>query len=342
MKVLLHGWQKNHYVYDGLIENLGAGNIFSYLPLIFNRNYGDTADSFNSEDFTDNLDSFDLIIFTPRSFYDTNFKHLLEHKTSTPKVFLDLEDDFFIRNIYKHEEIDLYFKRELYTSLQFLSTAKWYVRYMYGSQILPPVHRRIGIPQDLINSFPYKVAISDNGQSKLRPFPLTVRIEYPLTTLKEHSAENDLFFCLTLSTVPDRHRYYRAIKKWSMDGNTFKKFISSGGVPKDRYVELLSGSKAAISVRGMGYDTDRYWEIPRFGSTLFSQKIPIFIENDFVDGESAVFFNNLAELKNKFYKYVLKSNEWREIAGAGFKHFVAYHTPKMRIQNSLLNKLNEI
>ena len=53
MKVLLHGWQKNHYVYDGFVENLDARNIFSYIPVTFNRNYDDKADSYNSEDFTE-------------------------------------------------------------------------------------------------------------------------------------------------------------------------------------------------------------------------------------------------------------------------------------------------
>ena len=342
MKVLLHGWQKNHYVYDGFVENLDARNIFSYIPVTFNRNYDDKADSYNSEDFTENLDSFDLIVFTPRSFYDANFKHFLEHKTSTPKVFLDLEDDFFVRNIYKHSEIDLYFKRELYVSVNYLSSAKWYVRYMYGSQILPPIHRRIGLPSDLVNSFPYRIATSDSGLSRIKPFPLTVRMEYPNTRAEEFSADTDLFFCLTLSTVPDRHRYYKAIKKWVADNHDFKDFISAGGIPKDRYVEMLSNSKVAISVRGMGYDTDRYWEIPRFGTALFSQKIPILIENNFIDGESAVFFDNFVDLKNKFYRYVLRSDEWKEIARAGSRHFLKRHTPKLRVRNSLLDKLKEI
>jgi hypothetical protein len=330
LKVLLHGWQKNHFIYDGFVDCVGKDNVTSYLPRAFNVNYGDVADTYDSSEIFQNAEDYGLILFTPRSLFDVNFSRFLGMSTSAPKVFMDLEDDFFLRNIYKSPHISYYFKRELYSSLSAKSTVKWYFRYLYGSQILPPIHRRIGVPLKVIDSFPYKIAYASEGNSKLRPLSLTIRNDSLTTTSIAGNREIDLFFCLTLSTVKDRHEYFRKVRKWLSGQVDLKSFVKNGGVPKDLYVRNLVNSKAAISLRGMGFDTDRYWEIPALGAVLFSQRLPLVIDHDFIDGESAIYFHDFPDFSNQFVKYVVKSDEWKEIARRGRENFLRFHTPKSR------------
>ena len=42
-------------------------------------------------------------------------------------------------------------------------------------------------------------------------------------------------------------------------------------LPWADYMRLLSRSKIGVSVRGLGYDTYRYWEIPYAGALLLEQ-----------------------------------------------------------------------
>jgi spore maturation protein CgeB len=93
-------------------------------------------------------------------------------------------------------------------------------------------------------------------------------------------------------------------------------------------------------LRGYGYDTARYWEIASRGSALFSQELPLIIPNNFVDGESALFFSNKEQFKNKFKKYVAKSDEWKEIGRAAHKLFYKHHTPEKRVREQILNQIN--
>lgn len=341
IRVLLHGWQHNHYLTDGLKENLGLNSVYSFLPPIIAKNYGDTCDTTSSLIALDKIDEFDLIIFTPRSFYDKNFYKFLFHRTSSPKVFVDLEDDFLLRNIYKNKEIALYFKRETYKSQNIFNSIIWYMRHVYGSQILPPIHRKIGIPPALIPSLPYAISHEYASREKLRPLPLTIRLREPAP---EPSVMRniDLSFCLNLKTIPTRKYYFKRIKGWISTDKNIKSFVRAGGLPQEDYIRLLKASKASISLRGMGFDTDRYWEIPYYGSVLVSQKIPIRIENNFQDGESAIFFDSFSELKEKVYKYVLKSDEWIGIAEKGHSLFMKYHTPEARVRMSFLNYVTDL
>ena len=248
MKVLLHGWQKNHFIYDGFVDVIGKKNVTSFLPQTFHKNYGDEADTYDSASLSP--DDYDLIVFTPRSFYDKNFKTFLD--AGDINVFMDLEDDFFLRNIYKNPSISVYFKREIYTVLP-ASTPVWYTRYFYGSQFLPPIHRKIGIPAHLIDSLPYSIARVGHNNRKLRTLSLTIRNgDIPTDSdIISFRRNIDLFFCLTLSTIRVRHVYDRKIWGWTRSQKMIS-FIRSGGVPKNFYSNRLLSSKAAISLRGMG------------------------------------------------------------------------------------------
>ena len=93
----------------------------------------------------------------------------------------------------------------------------------------------------------------------------------------------------------------------------------------------MARSNIGLSFRGVGYDTGRYWEVPMLGKCLMAQRTPLWIPNDFVDGESALFFSSIVEMREKFKKYYTKSDEWMEIARNGQKKFLKFHTPEKRV-----------
>lgn len=69
--------------------------------------------------------------------------------------------------------------------------------------------------------------------------------------------------------------------------------------PKKDYNALLSKSMIAVSARGAGWDTYRYWETAYFGCALLSQRLGIVIPDNFVDGTEAIFFDGVDDFKKK-------------------------------------------
>ena len=284
-----------------------------------------------------NPDDYDAIIFFNTAFYSKNFFQILNAKTSTKKVFLDEIDDFFVRKIINHPEIDLYIKREYYT----VAPAKnyiinWTIR--YAREMLRPA----GAPKDyhqwLYSKWNQPCGFSwqyARQQSKTPFLPLSVSVPDPATHQPAIIKPEEKFLSLSFighPNNPERRRYINYLNNNSEDYGFDNSYISTDIVSQKEYYDILSNSQAGLSLRGVGVDTWRYWEIPSRKVALFSQRLPISINNDFIDGESAVFFSSEEELKQKFSKYILKSTEYIDIARNGHAHYKKYHTPLRRAQ----------
>ena len=98
-------------------------------------------------------------------------------------------------------------------------------------------------------------------------------------------------------------------------------------LPWADYMRLLSRSRIGVSVRGLGYDTYRYWEIPYAGTLLLAETPQTVIPDNFVDGREAVFapVERLAERARE-----LLDGDTREIADAGRRKLLASHTSVQR------------
>ncbi len=117
-------------------------------------------------------------------------------------------------------------------------------------------------------------------------------------------------------------------------GENFDSFNRRGSF----YLEELSACKINISLRGGGFDTLRYWEIPAVGSLMLSEPADIKIENNFVDKKQAVFCNPSVDDLLDLCNYYLKNEFKREqIAKKGNQHLLKYHTDIVRA-NYLLKK----
>lgn len=107
---------------------------------------------------------------------------------------------------------------------------------------------------------------------------------------------------------------------------------------QDEYLKQLSSYKIGLNLRGYGYDTVRYYELPAHGALLFSERLNIVIENDFKDDETAVFFDSPEEMTDKL-QYLLKNESYVDkIRIKGHEWFKKYHTSKRRAKQ-LIDKI---
>ena len=108
------------------------------------------------------------------------------------------------------------------------------------------------------------------------------------------------------------------------------------------YLEELSACQINISLRGGGFDTLRYWEIPAVGSLLLSEPADIKIENDFVDKKHAVFCDpSVDDLVDLCTYYIKNKSETEKIAKNGKQHLLNFHTDIVRA-NFLLKSAGQI
>ncbi|MBI5092447.1 MAG: glycosyltransferase [Candidatus Hydrogenedentes bacterium] len=103
----------------------------------------------------------------------------------------------------------------------------------------------------------------------------------------------------------------------------------------EEYARALGESRIGLSFFGFGFDTVRYWELPAHGCMLLSERMPIQIPKNFVDGESAVFFDDTRGLLEKAEYFREHPNEARRVAIAGHRHLRLHHTSAARARQLL-------
>ena len=334
MKILLYSIYKNIFLEDslhkGFSDLIGKNNIFFYRPEDYKINKTQinvlNYKNIYGKDIIKEIDNIDYILFFNSAFLDKYFYAVLNKKTNVKKIFIDGMDDFFIRRIYKHPEISYYFKRELYREpIAKPKKIDWILRYYYE------LNRTPGTAGRKMRWFSYwnlPIGLSDQKKFDLAPLPLTIANPTKYKIKKHRNYEISF---IGHDNNPERRIYIKTLNEYLIK-NKIKGFISTKIVNKHGYIKTIINSKSGFSIRGTGYDTWRYWEIPCYGAALLAQKTPINIPNNFVDKESALFFKDFDELKQRLEKYIIKSNEWFEIARRGQEHFFKYHTPKKRAE----------
>ena len=200
-----------------------------------------------------------------------------------------------------------------------------------------------------------------NKAMSARPFDIIFKREY----LKQNSYPANVFpfpLSFNFSRLPS----YRAVKKyqvsfWAVEGHPirtrvlemldghfdcrengttlnqeFRKYSRKGSF----YLKELAASQIALSFRGGGWDTLRYWEIPAVGSLMISQPMEIVIPDDFVHEKHAVFCHpeadDLIELSSYYLKHEDKSEK---IALEGYNHARSFHSDQVRAKY-LLDKIS--
>lgn len=99
------------------------------------------------------------------------------------------------------------------------------------------------------------------------------------------------------------------------------------------YHRLLRRSKMALSIRGGGFDTLRYWEIPAAKAVLVSEQPDICIPNNFEHGKHALFCRpDLSDLVDLVRTYLRDDPARETLAVEGYRHLLRFHTCERRAE----------
>lgn len=99
------------------------------------------------------------------------------------------------------------------------------------------------------------------------------------------------------------------------------------------YLEELHRCKIVLNLRGNGWDTMRYWEVPAMKTLMVTQKPGIYIPNDFVTGKHVIHCQeNLSDLIELCQYYLDNEQQREKIAVAGYQHLLDFHTDIVRAQ----------
>ena len=317
-------------LYHGLVTLLGAENVIEHpeneryhgavaadprmamLSFDFPRvDRGDVADVVRSADA--------IIIASLRDSVISSVRRVLELRATIPTVFVDGADDPYVRGIGRH--VDAYFKRETLQHGEWLRmrmpARRLYHRRRYPQRWSDPLRREIAVASVRSRSVvPLPFGIVDTG---FQPRP---------------EKDTDIVF-LASPTSPERERVIEALDDLRRRGarvRTSSDVASSSILPWSQYVELLSRSRIGISVRGMGYDTYRYWEIPYAGALLLAEPPQTVIHDNFTEGREAV-FAPVSELAERAQG--LLTDDTAAIAQAGRAKLLAHHTSVNRARTVL-------
>jgi len=313
-------------LFHGLVTLLGADNVVEHpeneryhggvapdprMPMLsFDFPRGDRPDLRELVEWADAI-----VIASLRNSVVADVRRALDLRGARPTAFVDGEDDPYVRAIAK--DVDLYFKREtLRRSIRL--RARMPVRRLY--------HRR-RYPERWGDPLRREIAIATGRSRAVVPLPFGI-----VDTGFEPRGEKDVDVAFLASpTSPERARVAEELRQLERDGAVVQS-ATAANLPWFDYIELLARSRIAVSVRGLGYDTYRYWEIPYAGALLLSEPPRIVIPGNFVDGREAVFapVERLAERARE-----LLNQNTHPIAEAGRQKLLARHTSVHRAQTVL-------
>ena len=249
---------------------------------------------------------------------------LLELGIDRPIGVLDGFDDPYVRAAIA--QADVYFKRET-----LIAGRRLRVR-MPARRAYHALRRR---PNDWLHPLRRQIAVATQGIEKLVPLPLGVIDRgWPMQSEKLY----DVTF-LGARTSPERAKVVASLGRLRAEGLRVcipddpawseHEWYEPTRIPWLEYMRLLSSSRISLNVRGLGYDTFRYWEIPYAGSLLLSETPQTVIPHNFVDGAEAA-FGPAAEL-DQIAKRLL-DGDTEAIAAAGRQKLLEFHTSKARAQ----------
>lgn len=289
--------------------------------------------------------AFDLVVATRRRIA----RHILRRlndavgEFSTPVVMCDHEDSVHARYDFvrwSSPPARILFKRELIQ------------RPPYGSPnedaILPVTIFPLpfSCPADRYPELPLRRDVLDDAR-RLSQQDYDSNLDY--------EARHEDIVCLLGYTNHNRANVYRQVHslrgKYRIAatlgpcGDTEREWSDSEmdtGLLWHRYIRKTALAKIAISAKGAGADTVRYWEIPPTGALMFCNRRPLPTPYPFIDGEHVICYeDDASDLRDKLIYFLGHDNEREEIAAAGKAHALKYHTCEARAR-WFLEKCKEV
>jgi Glycosyl transferases group 1 len=330
-------------VYDGLCAILGWQNVFDfprkaayhdpearvgYLVQNPGHTYGleDLAGMIRER-------QVDLaILSSPRRGVVDACRALAARVELTPVVLLDGEDDSRIReDLFRSVGAALYFKREFPIGVRrrggpwFESGGRCDSTNLIG-RTHPLPFSVTGASLSPVRDVRRDIDISFVGRASHHKRVRAVRLLKEATDLR---FEGGVY-------VNSTDRSSKVAESWvgAMAAKLIGDPPARGSIQKispEEYRALLHRSKMALSVRGGGFDTVRYWEIPASGALLVSERPDIVIPHNFEHGVHAIFCRpDLQDLPGWVRQLRDDEPERQRMAEAAHRHLLAFHTSEHR------------
>jgi len=317
MKILFINSKSFDYLqdltYSGLIKYLGPNNIIDYktnfkyhLPIKkYPKNLGFTRFSIPLHLSID-FGSFDAVILgSAKQDALEILSKILPKISNVPLIFIDGGD---------REEIGGDFER--------LGAKKEYLNFInkrpfdiiLKREYIPDLHDQIHQAYPLPFSFPHNITINKKVENEKKYQVSFWAQQKPAIREKALQLLKGQFDCDQNGTSL---------------GQNFKKYKRKGSF----YLEELSKCKVAINLRGGGWDTMRYWELPAAGTLMISQQPKILIPNNFENGKHVIFCNDsLDDLLDKINFYLNNIALREEITNQAKLHLLKYHLNSCRAE----------
>jgi hypothetical protein len=323
-------------VCHGLAEVLGTGNVLVH-PRI-ERYHGPPPDDLKTnamsypnlppgpdatlEELATEADA--VVVGCLRGSALAGLRSIVGLRVDKPRAALDGLDDPYVRGAVR--SVDLYFKRET-----LVHTARLRIRF--------PARRLYYAvrPHDMwSDELRKQVAVARLGVPKLVPLPFGV-VPTPFSEAPERT--HDVTF-LAAATDPLRTRMVEELRRMRDEGydvlipndplDEHDRYRFDTRLTWGEYMHALSSSRIAVSVRGDGFDTYRYWEIPYAGALLLSETPRTVIPDNFANGVEAVFAE--PERLCDEARRLLDSQATEPIAAAGRAKLTSAHLSRHRAE----------
>lgn len=330
-------------IYDGLCAVLGGENVFDFprkaayhgpharpSSLVFGREGGEAQDSLVERLRAGQLDL--ALLSSPRRGVQAAFRALADQVRLPPIVLLDGEDDAQLRlDLLRAVGAGVYFKREYRKRLAELSGA-WFrgLRSARGEEfegrIFPLPFSVSAATLSGAPSLTRDLDVSFVGRASHRKRLAAVRL---LRDASDIRFEGGVY-------VEPTDRRSRLAESWFdiMAAKLVGDPPARGSLSRmgmDAYRSLLGRSKTALSIRGGGFDTVRYWEVVATKTPLISEAPDIDIPHNFEHGVHAVFCRpDLSDLTYWVRRLRDDEAERQRMAEAAYSHLLAYHTTARR------------
>jgi hypothetical protein len=330
-------------IYDGLCAVLGWQNVFDFPPkavyhdLDSRVSYLDLnpGHTYRLEDLAGMIRErqIDLtILSSPRRGAVDAYRALAARVDLKPLVLLDGEDDGRIRaDLFQSVRAALYFKREFPTGvgrrsgLWFKSGGGSDLRGLHG-RTYPLPFSVTGASLRPVTEINRSIDISFVGRASHHKRVRAVRL---LKEAGDIRFEGGVY-------VDSCDRCSKVAESWvgvlgaKMRGDPLAK-SSIKKMQPDEYRALLCRSKMALSIRGGGFDTVRYWEIVASKTLLISERPDIVIPYNFEHGVHAIFCRPDLDDLLRLVRWLRDDEPERQrIAEAAYSHLLAFHTSERR------------
>lgn len=103
-----------------------------------------------------------------------------------------------------------------------------------------------------------------------------------------------------------------------------------GRIGRDAYYRILQQCQVVLSLAGAGWDTFRFWENAACKALHAAFHIPLFIPDDFSDGNEIVRFDHLEMLKRKVDLVLGDPDEYQRLIRNGRQKLLEAHTTIQR------------